>query len=155
MGMNVGGGGDYASEINITPLVDVVLVLLIIFMIIVPVMVRGYDVDIPGESAAPPPSKDRVEQVVLTIEPDSCPILGPVDSPGLPTGCTVRVNGDAVRVTDLAGFVAETFDQREGEDRVLFLAADDRLNYEGVMRILDEARSEAPGLRIGVVTEEG
>jgi len=154
MAMNVGGGGGYESEINVTPLVDVVLVLLIIFMMIVPVMVRGYDVDVPGETVAAPYDEDRVEQIVMTIDLTACPLVEPVADDGLPGDCTVRLNEEEVAVTDLASRIHETFADRHGEDRVLFLAANDRLNYEGVMRILDVAKSGADDLRIGLVTEQ-
>jgi biopolymer transport protein ExbD len=155
MAMNVnGGGGGYESEINVTPLVDVVLVLLIIFMMIVPVMMRGYDVDVPGETVAVPYDEDRVEQIVMTIDLSACPIVEPVPDGGLPADCTVNLNDEAVAMTDLATRIGETFADREGEDRVLFLAAADRLNYEGVMRILDVAKSGTDDLRIGLVTEQ-
>jgi biopolymer transport protein ExbD len=154
MAMNVGGDGGFASEINITPLVDVVLVLLIIFMVIVPVMMRGYDVEVPGERAAAEVPAERPEQVVLSIELEDCPLLEPVPEPGLPADCTVSLNEESVAVADLAGRVGETFAGREPADRVLFLAASDRLNYEGVMRILDAARSDVAELRVGLVTVE-
>ena len=154
MAMNVGNDGGFASEINITPLVDVVLVLLIIFMVIVPVMMRGYEMDIPGETVATAAPEDRPEQIVLSIDLAACLMLEPVESPGLPADCTVRLNDDSVAVADLAGRVSETFTSREPADRVLFLAAHDRLNYEGVMRILDSARSGVEGLRVGLVTQE-
>ena len=60
MAMNMGNAGSIRSEINITPLVDVVLVLLIIFMVTVPLLQRGYAAQVPPkvESAAPTPNQD-------------------------------------------------------------------------------------------------
>ena len=144
-------GGGYASEINITPLVDVVLVLLIIFMVIVPVMMRGYDVSIPGEAQVAP-REERAEQIVLHIEDAGCASMEPPAGPGLPTGCVVHINDTPVTVESLATEVAAVFARRSGDDRVLFLAAQPALNYEYVMRILDTARSQVTDLKIGMVT---
>lgn len=155
--MNVGGGHNpLQSDINVTPLVDVVLVLLIIFMVIVPLTMRGYDIDIPGESSAPVQVNNDVEpaeQIVLAIDAGHCPVTRPVETEGLPGNCNVRINDDIVAVTELSQRVADTFAERTGSDRVLFLAAEDRLNYEGVMRILDVARANTADLRIGFVAE--
>ncbi|HXV78037.1 MAG TPA: biopolymer transporter ExbD [Candidatus Polarisedimenticolaceae bacterium] len=146
------GGGGLQSEINVTPLVDVVLVLLIIFMVIIPLTIRGYDVDIPRASFDVAPPEPRNEQVVLAIDAATCPIVDPPGAAGLPADCVVRLNDDRVGIAELAARVGEIFAQREAEHRVLFLAAQDRLNYEGVMRVIDVAKSGVDGLRIGLVT---
>ena len=152
MTMNGNDSGTYNSEINVTPLVDVVLVLLIIFMMIVPLTLRGYDVDIPGQAAVAPPAERHVEQIVLEITVAACPVIEPPETAGLPLDCTVLLNKEAVPVAGLAQRVNEIFAGRAPSDSVLFLAADARLNYEGVMRIVDVARSGVADLRIGLVT---
>jgi biopolymer transport protein ExbD len=145
--------GGFQSEINVTPLVDVVLVLLIIFMVIVPLTLRGYDVDIPGESVPTPPDEPGAEQIVLGIDVSRCPVMEPPVSDGLPENCRVRINDEEVLVTDLANRISEIFATREPTDRVLFLVAQEQLNYEGVMRIVDIAKSGIEDLRIGLVAE--
>jgi len=142
------------SEINITPLVDVVLVLLIIFMVVVPLLLQGYDVDIPQTSAEAVPSQAEELQVILSIVPTTCRILEPPPGEGLPADCRVTLAGREIPATDLSRGVAEILGGRPEAQRVLFLAADDRVNYEGVLRIVDLAKSEVDGLQIEFLTTD-
>ena len=153
MAMQTGGGGTYNSDINVTPLVDVVLVLLIIFMVIVPLTQRAYDIQIPQEAPNIPQPKSE-EQVILGINEDDCPIAQTLRDVGLPPGCSVRLNRDLVRIEDLAGRIGDVFRNRRSSDRILFLAAEEKLNYEGVVRILDVAQSGVEELKVGLVTDE-
>ena len=142
------------SEINITPLVDVVLVLLIIFMVVVPLLLQGYDVDIPRTSAEVVPAETADVQVVLSVEPLNCRLLQQPTGDGLPADCQVAVNDQLIPVTNLPARMAELLGSRPPEQRVLFLAADDRLNYEGVLRIVDLAKSGVDDLQIEFLTTE-
>ena len=151
MGMSSGCDTGLQSEINVTPLVDVVLVLLIIFMVVIPLTLRGYDVDMPATSTATTPVEAPSEQIVLQIEAEGCPILAPPGAAGLPDGCSVRVNDETVGVAMLSSRIAEIFAPRAATDRVLFLSVQKQLNYEGVMRIVDVAKGGVDGLRIGFV----
>ena len=150
MAMNVSGAsGGVRSDINITPLVDVVLVLLIIFMVVVPLLLKGYDADVPRLSAeAVPPVQTPELQVVLSIAPTACRILEQPAGDGLPTDCRVTLNEQEIPASDLPARVAQILGGRPADRRVLFLAADDRLNYEGVLRIVDLAKSRVDSLQI-------
>ena len=147
--------GTLQSEINITPLVDVVLVLLIIFMVVVPLLLKGYDADMPRLAAEPvPPVQTPELQVVLSIAPTACRILEQPAGDGLPTDCHVTLNEQEIPATDLPARVAEMLAGRPADRRVLFLAADDRLNYEGVLRIVDLAKSRVDDLQIEFLTTD-
>ena len=153
MQLNTGASGsNLQSEINITPLVDVVLVLLIIFMVVVPLLLQGYDVDIPQTTAAPVPAQAEPLQVVLSIVPTACRILEPPAAEGLPADCRVSLNDQKIPAAELPGRVAEILGDQPPEKRVLFLAADDRLNYEGVLRIIDLAKSGVEDLKIEFIS---
>jgi biopolymer transport protein TolR len=149
MQFNTGDSGPgLQSEINITPLVDVVLVLLIIFMVVVPLLMDGYDVNIPRASAEAVPAQAKEVQLVLSVGPRACRILEPLEGEGLPADCRVTLADQEIPASELAGRMAEIMGSQPPEKRVLFLAAADRLNYEGVLRIVDLAKSRVDDLKI-------
>jgi biopolymer transport protein TolR len=147
-------GSDLQSEINITPLVDVVLVLLIIFMVVVPLLLQGYDVGIPKATSETVPAEADSSQVVLNIGSTTCPIFAPPAGEGLPADCHVSLAESVIPAADLPARVAEIMGGRPTDQRVLFLAADESLNYEAVLRIVDLAKSGADDVRIEFVTTD-
>jgi biopolymer transport protein ExbD len=140
------------SEINITPLVDVVLVLLIIFMVVVPLLMQGYNVDIPRTSAQPAAAQAAESRLILSIALSGCHILQPPKGEGLPADCQVLLANQKIPAADLPARVAQILSAQPPEKRVLFLDADDRLNYEGVLRIVDLAKSNVDDLKIEFIT---
>jgi len=155
MQLNSGmSGSDLHSEINVTPLVDVVLVLLIIFMVVVPLLLQGYDVNIARTSADAVPAQAEESQVILSIVPTDCRILEPPPGEGLPADCRVTLADREIPAADLPARVAEILGGRPADRRVLFLAADNRLNYEGVLRIVDLAKSKVDDLTIEFITTD-
>jgi biopolymer transport protein ExbD len=144
-------GSSLQSEINITPLVDVVLVLLIIFMVVVPLLMQGYDVDIP-KSTNTTSAQSQESRLILNISPTTCGIVGPSVGEGLPADCHVTLGDQKIAAAELPGRVGEILGGRPAEKRVLFLAVDDRLNYEGVLRILDLAKSGVEDLKVEFIT---
>ena len=159
MALSVNSGGGFGSrrrgsralsEINVTPFVDVVLVLLIIFMVVVPLMMEGYDVDIPRASADTSTQVGE-SQLILSIGSAACPILVPPAEEGIPKDCQVTLGDQKIPATELPARVASILGGRPAEQRALFLAVDDRLNYEGVLRIIDLAKSGVEDLKIEFV----
>jgi biopolymer transport protein ExbD len=147
-------GSDLQSEINITPLVDVVLVLLIIFMVVVPLLLQGYDVETPRPSSDVAPVQAEEVQVILRIGPTACSMVAPPAGEGLPADCRVTLAEQEIPAAELPARVAEILGGRPADSRVLFLAADDRLNYEGVLRIVDLAKSSVDDLTIAFIAND-
>ena len=152
--MQINSGSGLQSEINVTPLVDVVLVLLIIFMVVVPLLMQGYDVDTAQTSAEAVPAQAEEAQLILSIGPAACRILEPPAGEGLPADCRVTLADHEIPAADLPVRVAEILGGRPAEKRVLFLAADDRLNYEGVLRIVDLAKASVDDLTIEFISTD-
>src|SRR5262245_18024990 len=105
--MQVSRSSGMQSEINITPLVDVVLVLLIIFMVVVPLLMQGYDVDIPRTSAEASPGHPDEAQVILSVVPASCRIVWKPEGEGLPDDCRVTLDSREIAAAELPARVAE------------------------------------------------
>jgi biopolymer transport protein ExbD len=136
MGMSAGGsGGGPRSEINVTPLVDVVLVLLIIFMVIIPMTQVGYDVNTPPklESAVPPPMNN--DQLIVRV-----------DASG-----RIFINKEELTEAAFAGRFREAIKNRE--KKVIFFAADGDLLYEKVATVLDMVRDNGAE-NIGIVFDD-
>ncbi len=127
MAMTVGSGASSGRvpepSMNVTPLVDVVLVLLIIFMVITPLMNKNFWVHTPKQE------KVEVEQ----ISPDNAPLVLQVRS-----DLSLNVNGAPVERGELAGRLRRMFAARD--DHVLFVDAADEVPYGQLVAILDQAR---------------
>jgi biopolymer transport protein ExbD len=134
MAMTGGKMGDMKSDINITPLVDVVLVLLIIFMVVTPLLQRGYETKVPPrvQTTTPPPMTD---QIVLRLGSDGY----------------YYINKEQFTEQD---FIAKLDEVTKGrENKVVFLAADGNLLYDKVARFIDLC--DAHGAKnIGIVLED-
>ncbi len=100
----------------------------------------------------PVPAQAEESQLILSIAPTACRILEPPAGEGLPADCRVTLADKEIPAAELPARVAEILGGRPAEKRVLFLAADDRLNYEGVLRIVDLAKSGVEDLKIEFLT---
>ena len=128
MAMNLGGGGGKgpAPQMNVTPLVDVVLVLLIIFMVVTPLLTKTFWVHTPKQE------KEEVEKKDLEQDPDPPLVMR------LAADRTITVNGATVSVEELVPRLKRMFAARE--DHILFFDAADEAPYGFAMEILDRAR---------------
>jgi biopolymer transport protein ExbD len=88
----------------------------------------------------------------LIISANTCGILKPSATEGLPADCRVMLGDQKIAATELPARVGDILGSRPPDKRVLFLAADDRLNYEGVLRILDLAKAGVDDLKVEFIT---
>ena len=121
MAMSVGSGSGPKSDINMTPMIDVLLVLIIIFMVITPLTPKGLEALVPQP---PPPGQHddtNVRTVVISINQDK----------------SLMINQDPVELGALQNRLVEIFKTRA--ERVVFVKGDPNLEFSAVAKIIDIA----------------
>jgi biopolymer transport protein ExbD len=138
MSMTTGGEGSYSSDINVTPMIDILLVLLIIFMVIVPVVPKGLDALVPQPPKDPtkqPPPTDRTIVVQLIFTGKGAP--------------TYKINETEVQKRDLLSKLQGIYANRA--ERVMFVRGDDDVNFMYVAEVIDIGRAAGVD-HIGLMT---
>ncbi len=134
MAMTGPSGGGMMSEINVTPFVDVMLVLLVIFMVTTPLMVSGMDVDLPRAEA--PPLQASEDQLVLSITAER----------------RYYINKSEIPAEELGRRLSAIARENPGQD--VFLKADGSVPYEAVTQLM--AAAKGAGIeKVGLVTQPG
>jgi len=138
--MSLGASGGQNADINVTPLIDVLLVLLIIFMVITPLTPKGLEALVPQppppNQKQPPPQADRTIVVQLIDR-------GPGQTPGL------KINQEDATWDDLQGRLTDIFKTRA--EKVMFVKGDNNVPFADVATVIDVAHAAGVD-KVGLIT---
>ena len=135
MSMNVGGKKGSMSDINITPYIDILLVLLIIFMVIVPIRQMDLDVKVPQPSNNPQSNAIDPNVIVVSIDESE----------------NLKINQEATTKDRLGDRLTEIFKTRN--ERTMFVQADSKLFFNSIVDVIDIAKGAGVD-KIGLITEK-
>ncbi|HEY6045094.1 MAG TPA: biopolymer transporter ExbD [Pyrinomonadaceae bacterium] len=151
MGMQAGGGsGGLQSEINVTPMVDIMLVLLIIFMVVTPFLQQGITVPIPRDLKNPDEDQaiNKETSVIVSV------VCRPPDAPQCtPESTEVYLGKKKVNMEDLKSQVEKALSTKKEEDKIVYVKSGVNVNYGEVVKVINAVREKGID-KIGLVADK-
>ena len=140
MGGGKKSGGELNSEINVTPMVDIMLVLLIIFMVITPFLQQGVTVAIPRDMNSPDvdPAIIKESSVVISI----------------PNNGEYYLAKDKVSKDDLGPAIKHAMEKKPAEDQIVYIKSGVNVSYGDLVDIIDVVRRKGEVQQIGLVADK-
>lgn len=139
MGMEIGGASEYNSEINVTPMVDVMLVLLIIFMIVTPLLQQGVSVNLPRDMISPDPDADIAKDTSVVI--------------AIPDNNNFYVGKEQFPIDALGEKVKRLMENKPPAQRIVYIKAGVDVDYGHVVQAIDTIRRQDID-RVGLVADK-
>lgn len=139
MSMQVGGTDEYNSEINVTPMVDVMLVLLIIFMIVTPLLQQGVSVNLPRDMISPVEDGDIAKDTSVII--------------AIPDNNTFYIGKEQYPLTELGDKVKRLMENKTPDKRVVYIKSGIDVDYGRVVQAIDTIRKQDID-KIGLVADK-
>jgi biopolymer transport protein TolR len=139
MAMRIGGADEYNSEINVTPMVDVMLVLLIIFMIVTPLLQQGVSVDIPRDMNSPDEDQEITKDTSVVV--------------AIPDNNNFYIGKDPYPLEDLAKKIEAKMKDRTPDKRIVYIKSSIDVNYGTVVKAIDVIRKQDVD-KIGLIADK-
>src|SRR5688572_25042873 len=139
MGASIGGTSEYNSEINVTPMVDVMLVLLIIFMIVTPLLQQGVTVNYPKELNMPEEDGEITKDTSVVIS--------------IPDNNNFYVGKDPLPLAELGEKVKSMMKDKEPAKRIVYIKSGVEVDYGTVVQAIDTIRKQEID-KIGLVADK-
>ncbi len=139
MGMAVGGTDEYNSEINVTPMVDVMLVLLIIFMIVTPLLQQGVTVDIPRNMISPDEDEEIAKDTSVVVS--------------IPNNGQFFIGKDAYPLELLGEKIKARMEGKAAQKRIVYIKSGVNVEYGTVVEAIDTIRKQDID-KVGLVADK-
>ena len=128
MGMAVGGTDEYNSEINVTPMVDVMLVLLIIFMIVTPLLQQGVSVNLPREMNSPDEDQDIAKEDAVIV--------------AIPDNNNFYIGKNPYPLEELGEKIKNLMKDKAPDKRIVYIKSGVEVDYGTVVKAIDQVRKQ-------------